>query len=183
MWDVALHEQGPFNQAYMVGQLAGYITTLIGKLEAQPSLLHLPKPQPSDEPSSASSVLQPITIHGGTVYIAQTGTGDVSPQIGPHKEVAEVRALLADLDAAIRDIEAPEAEIEGFLEPVEQLDAELAKPRPLLSRLTRSWGAIQAMAAIEGAWQNWERVQRIAIELGPKAHDVIQAITRATGGA
>jgi hypothetical protein len=119
-------------------------------------------------PKTAPSIsaLPSINVYGGTVNIAQTGSGDISQQNAPQHDLAEVRGLLAELEAAIRDVQAPDDEVEGFLEPVEQLNSELGKPRPLISRLTRGWGAIQAIAA----------------ELGPKAHDLIQALARASSG-
>jgi hypothetical protein len=180
IWDVALHDSGPFNQAYMVGRLAGYVTTLIGHLETSPPLLRRPK-STSQQPTEPRSVLQPINIYGGNVTIAQTASGDISQSTTSHEDLVEVRRLLDDLQAAIRDVQAPDDELEGFLEPVEQLNSELGQSRPLISRLTRSWGAIQAIAAIEGTWQNWDRVQKIAVELGPKAHDLIQVLARGSG--
>jgi hypothetical protein len=177
VWDLALHQVAGYSQVHFMDVLHDHLTVLIGRVEADPSLL-----QPPPAPERAIR-LPAINIYGGTVNVAQTVSGNVSQSTAVQSEIDGVRQLLAQLESAIRDVQAPEEERENFLEPVEQFSSELGKSRPLISRLARSWGAIQAFAAIEGAWQGWERVQRISMELGPKAHDLIQALAKAAGQA
>ena len=178
-WDLALVGHRDFYRASYARQIADILLTVIGRLEDDPALLEPPPPPPA-QPVSA---LQPINVYGGTVNIAQTASGDISQTIAPQQGLAEVRELLNNLESAIRDLGAPEEDIIGYLEPVEQLDRELGKSRPLISRLTTSWGAIAGIAAVEGTWQGWDRVQRIAADIGPKLHDLIEAMARTSGHA
>lgn len=178
VWELALHENDHYNQDHFLGVVADYLNIAIGRLEDDATLLDAPKPQ-----TSAAGMLAPINVYGGTVNIAQTAGGDISQSITVGQDLAEVGRLLSDLEDAIRAMDAPEDERDNFLEPVEELGRELGKSRPLVSRLARSWGAIQAIAAIEGGWQGWDRVQHIAADLGPRVHDLIQSMARASGQA
>lgn len=183
-WDIALVGHRDFYSGTYVKLIADHLLTIIGRLEDDPSLLDPPKPRnaPPDA-APGGRLMQTIHVHPGAVAnIGQTAAGNISQTAAQqqHQDIAEVRALLAELLEAIREIEASDDEVEGFLEPVEHLDRELKSKRPLVSRLTTGWSAVQGFAAIEGAWQGWDRVQRLSEVLGPKLHDVIQALVTAS---
>lgn len=138
--------------------------------------VHRKVPTPRS-PRLPSASTQTINVHGGTVNIGQTHSGNVSQQIALDQDKAEVRRLLRELEEAIRQLDAPEEERESFLAPVEQLQGELRQEKPLTGRLVPAWGAITAFGSVESAWQGWERVQRIAVEVGPKVGELIQSMT------
>lgn len=177
VWDLALRPSGHFDtpaqQAKFGEGVADLLTELIGRLEADPSLLE-PPPPPAPRPEGA----QTINIHGGNVNIGQTFSGDVTQTNTFGADLASVRQLLADLERAIGELEAPEEERESMLAPVETARAELRQARPIVGRLLAAYGAIQVFATAESTWQGWERVQHIAGELAPQLHKLIEATTR-----
>jgi hypothetical protein len=160
------------------------ISALDGVLERL-DMFHRDEPaEPPGQPAGAESQWLPgtlpqtiINVHGGTVNLAQTARGDISQTINQAPGIDEVRRLLDQLEEAIRELEAPEEEITGFLEPVEQLQKELRSKRPLTGRLVAGWGAIKTIGAVESAWQGWDRVKSIALAVSPLVQELIGRIT------
>ncbi len=96
IWELALYDVPTYNQAYYTGQVADRLTTLIGMLEADVSLLDPPAPQPEAPPTVANAG-QTINVHGGTVNIAQAHSGNIAQQISHSQDVAEITSLLRNL--------------------------------------------------------------------------------------
>lgn len=148
-------------------------------------------PQPNAAPRSArpvearrpapSSGGMTVNIHGGNVNIGQTVSGDVHQSMSAPSEVAEIHRLLRDVEKALEEIEAPPEERDAFITQVHQIRGEIAQTKPILGRLVNGWGAVSTWATLEGAWQGWDRVQSIAVELAPRLHAFIQLLTSGAG--
>lgn len=134
----------------------------------------------TSEPLRPPSVIQTIHVYGNRPKIGLTGSGSVFEQATNALELEETRRLLQELEQAILRIEAPERERDGFLETVHHVQVELEEPRPRASRLLAAWGAVSTFATLEGAWQGWERVQRISVDLAPRIQSLIEALNQST---
>jgi len=61
-------------------------------------------------------------------------------------------------------------------QPLDQLSDEIASPQPHSTRVALAWQALQGFAAIEGAWQGWERVQHLAASAAPLVEQWLRAL-------
>ena len=170
VWDAALTGIAFMSQTESLERLADRVGMAAGRLEADPSLADPPRPiEPTVSPS------QTIVVHGGSVNIGQTARGDVHQTVTPAAELAEVARLLGELRQAIAELDAGDDEKRAFLEPVERLGAEVGKPNPLRAALAMGWTTMTGIATVEGTWQGWDRVQRLAGEVAQHLAPVIQS--------
>lgn len=174
IWDVALTDGHPYNQAYYAGQLADRLNMVIGRLEDDPSLLD--RPPAASRPTPSPTM---VHIHGGTVQIGQVGPGSIgsltqSQSAASAADADELRRLIAELEDAIRALVAPDQERQDLVEPVSQLKAELAKPKPRYTALLPGWNWVKTIAALNGAWSGWNRVQHLAAQALPHLDKLLQ---------
>ncbi len=96
LWDLALTPSGHFDtprqQAHYAEAVGDLLTQLIGRLEAEPVLLDPPAPRPSGAQAPGSA--QTINVHGGTVNIAQTHSGNITQTTQVTQDITDVKQLL-----------------------------------------------------------------------------------------
>ena len=84
-----------------------------------------------------------------------------------------MRDGVAALKQAVADLDAGEDDSALLMEPVNQLETELDKPKP-----RRTWKTIAGFAPFVGTWQGWDRVQHMASTVAPQLEQLVRAVPR-----
>ena len=114
-----------------------------------------------------------------TINAAQTASGAVSQVITPSADLTAIQRLTADLRQAIENLAASEEEREALGAPIQQLEGELQKPKPLVAGIKSGLNAVRGLAGdAQAAWVGWERVQSLAAELSPYLQALMQALPK-----
>jgi hypothetical protein len=130
--------------------------------------------------SSALAQSQVFNIYAqSTINAAQTSSGDISQVIVPATDLSQVRVLASELRKAIESLEASAEERNTLGAPIRELESELQKPEPLLAGIMNGLSVVKGIATAEGAWQGWDRAQRIAVELAPHLAALMQSLQKA----
>lgn len=179
IWQIALHGHPVYSRAHYDGVLADELNAFIGRLEADPALLDPPKPAVS---TIGSHAMQSQTNYiFASSNVSQAAKSTVSQTVHSAPDAAEMRRLLTELEDAIRGSDEPREDKDGYLESIEQIKGELARPNPRRSRLEMGLAWIERVAAGEGALQAVERAQRLAAALSPMLSAYSQALSGGGG--
>ena len=172
---VAMPWEGP--AAMKKASKAAFVEALdaaLGTLQGARRVLHrasdMGELRRGDGPVIAPTTASPFTmgnivVNGGTVNVGVTQKGAVTQTGGAGISVVELRNLADAFRQAVQAMGASSEEQAEFLAQVTKLEGELNKPAPLQAALLSVWSFMTTVATIEGTWQGWDRVQKIANDI------------------
>jgi hypothetical protein len=165
IWDLALGNLLPGLEAEALGRLADRVSSAIGMIEGDPSLLD--PPTRPEARSNHASALPPITIVGDGNVLTLSGRDSVVKRVQTGVGRAELGKVLDELKAALADLGEDDEDVKDRHQAVDRLGEHLTKEKPEARPINRTWERIVAFATVEGAIQGGERIKDALLAVWP----------------